>query len=99
MRFTKYFIVCAFFIIFGMVYAREVPKLKFWLIEKIQSVASNKTGFQVVSKGMDFTLFPPGIALKKISLTPKTIGTLQPVTIDSLGISLSPLALVTGRFE
>ncbi len=102
MRFVKYIIVCAFCIVVGITYSRETPQLKKWILIKIQVLSREKASLEVTAKKIKFNLLPPGIELIDLTLTPKDkplSQTVAPVQIERLRITLSPLALITGRFE
>lgn len=102
MRFAKYFVISSLFILTGIVYSREVPVLKKWLLNKLYIISSSKTDFEVKAEHLNFTFLPPGIKIYNVSVKPKANSISQiitPVKIDMLEVNLSPSALISGRFE
>jgi translocation and assembly module TamB len=101
MKFIRYFLISVLFLIIGVVYSREVPKLKKWLLSKIQIISNERFGLEVRAQGIDFEILPPGVKLNNIKIIPKKeLATIMsPVILESLGIYLSPLSLLAGRFE
>src|SRR5579872_3655101 len=100
MRFIRYFLICVVCLVLGIVYSREVPKLKKWILAKVTSVSRGK-GVEISAREIDFKLFPPGIELVDIKIDPKGVmaSVIAPSTVESMQIYLSPSSLIAGRFE
>jgi len=101
MRFIRYFLVVVLSMLTGIVYAREVPKIKSWILNKIQIFSSQEGHLEVKARSIDFAIFPPGVELKNLKVQPlgSMASMMAPVTIDSLGLYLSATSLLAGRFE
>ncbi|MDZ4677160.1 MAG: translocation/assembly module TamB domain-containing protein [Oligoflexia bacterium] len=101
MKFIRYFLITVLFLIIGIVYAREVPKLKKWLLAKIQIVSTQKLGIEIKAKSIEFELIPLGVKFTELRIQPKKelSAIISPALLDGLGIYLSPLSLLVGRFE
>jgi translocation and assembly module TamB len=100
-RFVKYFLVCVLFAVLGIIYSRELPKLKTWLLVKIQVLSKQKTPFEVKAAALNFKILPPGIELAGVRLQPNSPlnQSLAPVTANSISVYMSGGALFAGRFE
>jgi translocation and assembly module TamB len=100
MKFIKYFLISVVCLVMGIVYSREVPKLKKWILGKITTLSREK-GVEISAQEINFKLLPPGIELIGMKLEPKgpMARTLAPSTIDSVQVYLSPASLIAGRFE
>jgi hypothetical protein len=101
MAFIRYFLVAVLFVVTGIVYSREAPKLKIWILKKVQVVSREKAQLEVKAQSIDFVLFPPGIKLNKLKVEPKDnmSQVISPTTVETLGVYLSPLSLLLGKFE
>jgi len=85
----------------GIIYSREIPKAKTWLLKKIQSVSSEKLNIEVKADKIDFKFFPPGVQLHSLAIKPQgaVARTISPSTIDSVEVYLNFPSLLGGRFE
>ncbi|MBK9293273.1 MAG: translocation/assembly module TamB domain-containing protein [Oligoflexia bacterium] len=102
MRFAKYFIFSSLFILSGIIYSREMPVLKKWLLSKMQNITRVQIGFEIKAEQLGFKLFPPGVSFENVTVTPQKKSDQEvftPIKIETLEVSLNPGAIITGRFE
>ncbi|MCC6277234.1 MAG: translocation/assembly module TamB domain-containing protein [Oligoflexia bacterium] len=101
MKIVKYFLISALFIALGVIYSREMPKLKKFLIRQVHSQAMSRASLDVNIQEIEFKIFPPAIALNQIEIKPlgPAAEIVSPSTIDSLEVRLGLASFLVGRFE
>ena len=101
LRFIRYFLLCTVFLISGIIYSREVPKAKVWILNKIEIVSREKLNIEIKADKISFKFLPPGLQLQGISIKPRgaLAKTISPSTVDSIEAYLNFSSLLGGRFE
>ncbi len=96
-----YFLMCVFFVAIGMVWSVEYPRIKAWLLLKVDSLSQSQLDISLKASDVQFSLLPLGLQFKKIKVTPGTtaVPVLSSLQISSIGVYLDIGALLNGRLE
>lgn len=98
---TKYLIWAGFCFMLGYSYEYQLPKIESWLIVKTEEFSRNHLPIRILPEHVELRFFPLGLHLKGIRALPKAdlAKTLAPLKIESAGIEVRPLSLLTGDFR
>jgi translocation and assembly module TamB len=97
----KYLLLVITFMSAGIIYSLQMPRLKRWLLNEIQIQSLLKTGVEIKTHDIEFSLFPIGVKLDNLTIKPhgELAAALSTTTIDSLTVSLSAAVLAAGHFK
>jgi translocation and assembly module TamB len=101
LRVLRYFLMCVFLFAIGLVWSVEYPRIRSWLLLKVDTLSQSQADISLKAKDLEFKIFPPGVQLDNITLTPGSSmrSVLSPTQIDSIGVYLNISALLDGRLE
>lgn len=79
----------------------HVPKIKKWILYKIETISKEKTPVELKAERVVFKFWPPRIELRQVSVKPKgELSTLLlPTQINKVSASISPIGLLKGQLR
>lgn len=97
----RYLLVSGLFFLIGFSYEYHLPKLKTWVLVKIEDLSTKHLPIRIFPQDLTATMWPPGLSFTNIRALPKgdLAKKLAPIKIASVSIRLRPQSLLSGDFR
>ncbi len=97
----RYALIAGLFFMLGFSYEYHLPKLKVWMLVKIEDLSNQHLPVRIFPQDLDVTLWPPGLSISNIRILPKgaLARKLAPIHIETFSLRLRPQSLLSGDFR